>query len=184
MPNLPDYQFLTVEEIEAILGKNITSSGTAVMISGALTALEILISALKSAETLALTSLDFLTGLATFLVSTFALCEQEITTVLDVVGFSLDVYKAVEEDIRRSIDDTPESIYYSPRHWNRILGSALNYKCDTDNGKYVVREYQDTDLYISYDFSKMWGFQTNLSKEQLWLSEEMRLLLNCNIKRD
>lgn len=102
-----------------------------------------------------------------------------LNTFLIVCDIIVDVVDTLEEEVEK-IRKNPDCESYSPsydRLWNMQLGKALNYGHPSDD---IVKKRLDG----SYDFSKLLKFHpVNRQDIDLWLSDELKILLNINMER-
>ena len=98
----------------------------------------------------------------------------------------IDLLLKIKDKFDDRVTDKPDSLLFDGgKHWNRIIGSALNYGCDESNR--VVELIPDTIPPVSndwyFDFKKLFKFRSADDKLDLYLSEELKYLLYMNFSR-
>jgi len=130
-----------------------------------------------SAEETSLSTIPTLVGTALAAVTAVGAIVS-IPLLLMIVDTAIDI-DSTYEDYKERWKRDPDTDWYTEaekRKNNILLGDALNYGHNSDN---VVKRRTDG----SYDFSKLFKFHPeNRSDIDLWLSEEMKYLLNFRFK--
>jgi len=175
--SLPDFQFLTAQQIDAVLKKNIASEEHTSLVSTTCNALEgVSQSLILLGSPVDLGVIASIGSVITTLVGTGG---DAVSTALDVASLGM----ALEQKINYGIDkvgniatyetnENPDSLVFDAARWNKIIGLALNYNCPV--GEEVVKPLEDG----TFDFRFLRGF-CNDAITQHWLSEELYRLLNC-----
>lgn len=179
--SLPDFQFLTAQQIDSVLKKNATDFTSLALQEGFAIALEAVIAAVVTAGN-PVNSVGVLTALVTALSTLVGEADDKVSLVLDIIQFCKMVEKDINDkiqfaldELKYSRDEDPDSLIFDDLRWNKIIGRALNYNSTSETQ--VVKELSDG----SFDFRYLLGYKPD-GVHQRYLSQELQYLLNCKME--